>query len=150
MAFGDAGGVDVLVLAAEPQFVHVTLAGPVQLGDPIGYDSGWVRALATVGSVVQARYVALESGEEGDVIQVAREVILAPTPVYLVGGEERGGGRFSGATLDAAVYVAEGATAGRYTQTKPSTSGDATTAIGRAIAADTLHIRCQSEPDSTV
>ena len=142
MAFGDAGGVNLAVQAALPQFIHVTLAGTVQRGDPIGYDSGWVRALATVGSVVQARYVALESGVSGDVIQVAREVIMGPTAPS--------GGRFSGATIDAVVYVAEGATAGRYTQTKPTTGSDADTPIGRAIAADTLHVRCQSEPDSTV
>lgn len=150
MAFGDAGGVDVLVTAALPQFLHLTLAGTVEKGDPIGYDSGWVRAYASTGQVVQARYVALESGVDGDVIQVAREAILAPTPVYLVKGEERGGGRFSGATIDGIVYVAEAPTAGKYTQTKPTTSNDSETPIGRAIAADTLHIRCQSEPDSTV
>lgn len=140
MAFADAGGLDTIVVEIGPR-IHLQLAGTVDRGDPIGYDSGWKRAHATVGSVVQARYVALDSGQDGDTIQAAREAILAPTPA--------GGGRISGATIDGAVYVAEGATAGRYTQTKPTTSGDADTPIGRAIATDTLHIRCQSDPDST-
>jgi hypothetical protein len=134
MAFADAGGVDVVVQEIGPR-IKLTVADDVQRGDVLGYSSGWKRALATVGSVVQARYVALDTALSGSVIEVAREAVLQ-------------GARFSGAAIDGVVYVGEGATAGRYTQTAPSTSGDAKTPIGRAIAADRLHIRCQSEPDS--
>lgn len=136
MAFADAGGVDLVVQEIGPR-IKVLMSDDVKRGDVIGYSAGWKRALATVGAVVHARYVALDTVLSGSAAEVAREAVLQ-------------GARFSGATIDGIVYVEEAATPGKYTQTKPSTSGDVETPIGRALAADRLHIMCQNAPDDLV
>lgn len=99
----------------------VTLAGTVTLGDILGYSSGWKRALATVGSVVQGAIVALQDGVSGDVINVARGAVID--------------GRFSGGTAGNLIYVAEGSSNGQYTETVPSTTNDATTIMGMMMTA---------------
>ena len=56
-------------------------------GDPIGQDASgnWKGALATTGSVVQARLVALQGGALGEVIEAVRGCCII-------------GGRITGAT----------------------------------------------------
>jgi len=116
--------------------VEVTLAGTVSQGDAIGYDSGWKRSLATAASVVQLRGVAAQDGVSGDIIKA----YFGPTVI--------GGSRFSGATIGGAVYVAEGADNGKFTQTAPSTQNDATTQVGVALSATKLLITPNAEADS--
>ncbi|HEY4685575.1 MAG TPA: hypothetical protein VII57_05960 [Dehalococcoidia bacterium] len=104
--------------------VKVTLAGTVVAGDLLGYSSGWKRALATVGTAIQGRLVALEGGVSGDEIEAAAAAVI--------------GGRISGATPGGAVYGAEGTSNGQYTETAPSTTGDVATIIGRILDATTI------------
>lgn len=91
-------------------------------------------ALATAGSVVQGRLVALADGVSGDVIPVS------PDPV--VSG-------YTGATLGGYVYVAEGSDNGQITQTAPSTSSDANTIIGIALSATTVQFFLNARADGT-
>ncbi|MEE8442649.1 MAG: hypothetical protein V3S37_02775 [Dehalococcoidia bacterium] len=139
MAFADAGVADVTITNVPNYRIKVTISDTVHRGDPIGQDTSgaWKRALSTVGSVVQARLIALQGGDSGEVIEAVRSCRLS-------------GGRVTGATATNSIYVAEGATAGLFTETKPTTSGDADTAIGAAVDATTLDIACQSNPDSLV
>jgi len=106
----------------------VILAGTVTRGDALGYSSGWKRALATTGSVIQARCVAAEDG-------VATQRIK----VYF-GDCILGGTRFSACVAGAAVYAAEGTgnLNGQYTETIPSTTGDAKTQIGESLDTTTI------------
>ena len=103
-------------------------------GDVLGYSSGWKRALATTGGVIQGRVVALQDGAVGDVIPVS------PCPV--VSG-------YSGATPGGYVYVAEGSDNGKVTQTAPSTGGDANTIIGIALSATAVLFFLNARADST-
>ena len=103
-----------------PEAPTVTLAEACVRGDVLGYSSGWKRALATAGSVIQGRLVALADGAVGDVIPVS------PNPV--VSG-------YSDATPGGYVYVAEGSDNGQVTQTAPTTQNDADTIIGIALSA---------------
>jgi len=108
---------------AGPKF-SVTLAGTVIQGDILGYASGWKRALATVGTAIQGKLVALEGGVTGDVIEVCREAIISGFTLGTPGG---------------LVYVEEGAgVGGGYTETAPVTAGDVNTIIGYVLAADTI------------
>src|SRR3990170_8888246 len=92
--------------AIGPKF-KLTLSGTVIAGDLIGYSSGWKRALATVGTAIQTKLIALEGGVSGDVIEVCREAVI---------------GGFTGGTVGALVYNEEGAgVGGGYTETAPST-----------------------------
>ncbi len=113
----------------------MTLAEDCQSGDVLGYSSGWKRALATTGSVIQSRLVALAEGKSGG------EVPVSANPA--VGG-------YSGATPGSYVYVAEGSNDGQITDTAPSTSGDANTIIGLALTASEVMFFLNSRPDSTV
>lgn len=101
----------------------VTLAGTVKRGDVLGYSTGWKRALATVGGVIQGQVVALADGVSGDVIPVSTHPVVSG---------------YTGGTPGSAVYVAEGTDNGKVTETAPSTSGDANTIIGVVLAADTV------------
>lgn len=133
MAFADDQSQGTIKEAAlTPQ---ITLAGTVTRGDILGYSSGWKRALATAGSVVQGRLVALQDGVSGDVIRAAQFAVVT--------------GRYSGATPGNAIYVAEGSDNGKVTETAPSTTNDANTIIGRAIDATTLLLYPGIKPDST-
>jgi len=135
MAFSDPGTGRVVVdsgRGTEPG--KVTLAEDCQRGDVLGYSNGWKRALATAGSVIQGRLVALADGKSGE------EVPVSANPV--IGG-------YSGATPGGYVYVAEGANNGQITQTAPSTSGDANTIIGIALSATEVMFFLNSRPDST-
>ncbi len=135
MAFSDPGTGRVILdsgRGTEPE--KVTLAEDCKCGDVLGYSSGWKRALATTGSVIQGRLVALADGKSGG------EVPVSANPV--VGG-------YSGATLGGYVYVAEGSNNGKITQTSPSTSGDANTISGIALSATEVMFFLNSRPDST-
>jgi hypothetical protein len=135
MAFSDPGKGRVVLdsgRGAEPE--KVTLAEACKAGDVLGYSSGWKRALATTGSVIQGRLVALRDGVNGE------EVPVSANPV--IGG-------YSGATPGGYVYVAEGSNNGQITQTAPSTTGDANTIIGIALSATEVIFFLNSRADST-
>jgi hypothetical protein len=116
----------------EPQVV--TLAEDCQMGDVLGYSSGWKRALATTGSVIQGRLVALRTGLSGEKVPVSANPVV---------------GGYSGATVGGYVYVAEGTDYGEVTETAPSTSGDADTIIGVALTATEVMFFLNSRADST-
>ena len=119
MAFADAqAGCEILDGEGA---ATILLAGTVEKGDILGYSSGWKRALATVSNVVQGRCVASEDGITGQ-----RIVAYFDSTVL-------GGSRFTGAAAGGALYVAEGTSNGMYTQTAPSTAGDANKIIGYMI-----------------
>jgi hypothetical protein len=135
MAFSDPGKGRVVLdsgRGTEPE--KVTLAEACKAGDVLGYSSGWKRALATTGSVIQGRLVALRDGANGE------EVPVSANPV--IGG-------YSGATPGGYVYVAEGSNNGQITQTAPSTTGDANTIIGIALSATEVMFFLNSRADST-
>ena len=95
MAFSDPGKGRVVSdsgRGTEPE--KVTLAEDCKCGDVLGYSTGWKRALATTGSVIQGRLVALADGKSGE------EVPVSANPV--IGG-------YSGATSGGYIYVADGA-----------------------------------------
>ena len=116
----------------QPQ--KVTLAEACKAGDVLGYSSGWKRALATVGTAIQGRVIALRDGATGE------EVPVSANPV--IGG-------YSGATPGGYVYVAEGTNNGEVTETAPSTSGDCNTIIGIALSATSVMFFLNSRADST-
>ncbi len=135
MAFSDPGtGRVVLDSGRGTEPGKVTLAEDCKCGDVLGYSSGWKRALATTGSIIQGRLVALADGQSGG------EVPVSANPVI---------GDYSGATPDGDVYVAEGSDNGQITQTAPSTSGDANTIIGIALSATDVMFFLNGRADST-
>ena len=134
MAFADPGINRQVLWSPGPQAPTVTLAEAVTRGDILGYSSGWKLALATAGSVIQGRLVALKDGAIGDVIPVAH--------IAVVGG-------YTGATPGSPVYVDEGSNSGMITQTAPSTSSDANTIIGIALSATEVLFFLNSRADST-
>ena len=104
--------------------MKVLLSGTVKVGDPIGKSGAtFVRALATVGTAIQAKFIALSDGVSGDKIGVALTAEIAGFTLGTIGG---------------LVYVDEGATAGRWTETVPTTSGDTETPQGVITAADAI------------
>ena len=134
MAFSDPGiGRNIIADGVGAAAPTVTLAEACKRGDILGYSSGWKRALATVGTAIQGRLVALKDGAIGDSIPVS------PRPI--VSG-------YSGATPGGYVYVAEGTDNGKVTQTAPSTTGDCNVIIGIALAADTIMFFINSRADS--
>ena len=134
MAFSDPGkGRNIKNSNVGSQAPTVTLAEACERGDVLGYSSGWKRALATTGTAIQGRLVALQGGAVGDVIPVS------PNPV--VGG-------YSGATPGGYVYVAEGTDNGEITQTAPSTIGDCDTIIGIALSATEVLFFLNARADS--
>jgi len=108
----------------------------VKLGDAIGWSSGWVRALATVATAIQQRYIACEDGAAEQEIEVAVEVVLA-------------GERLSGGTRGAALYVAEGTDYGEYTETAPTTTGDCDKIVGYMLSATRAYLNPGVVDDST-
>jgi hypothetical protein len=121
MAFSDPGQDRQIVSSGMgPEAPTITLAEAVKRGDILGYSSGWKKALATVGTAIQGKLVALADGASGAVIPVS--------PRAVVGG-------YSGATPGGYVYVAEGTSNGQVTQTAPTDTGDCNTIIGIALSA---------------
>lgn len=130
MAFTDAGAgrkivSDNRVLSGG---ITVTLAGTVKIGDPIGYSSGWKRADAD--APIPARYIACQDGVSGDVIEVCTEAVI--TGVTTSTG-------ITGASVGAKVYTA--ATAGLWTETVITGSGNDATPYGSSLDANTIHVR---------
>ncbi len=115
----------------EPQ--KVVLAEACKVGDVLGYSSGWKRALAATGSVIQGRVVALAGGASGD------EVPVSADPV--VDG-------YTGGTPGSYVYVAEGTDYGKITESAPGTTGDANTIIGVVLSATKVLFFLNSRADS--
>ncbi len=135
MAFADpAKDRQIINSGVAPSAPTVTLAGACLRGDILGYSSGWKRALATTGGVIQGRLVALADGAIGDVIPVS--------PRAVVGG-------YTGATAGNPIYVAESTLNGQVTETAPSTGGDANTIIGIALSATEVMFILNSRADST-
>ena len=135
MAFSDPGiGRNILDAGRGTEPQEVTLAEACQVGDVLGYSSGWKRALATTGSVIQGRLIALRKGASGERVPVSANPVV---------------GGYSGATPGGYVYAAEGTDNGKITQTAPSTSGDANTIIGIALTATEVMFFLNSRADST-
>jgi len=99
---------------------RILLADTVEVGDMLGYSSGWVRALATTPSQVDARLVAGQAGVSGDYI-----IAYA---IAVIGG-------LTGMTAGNSVYVAEAALKGEVTETAPSSTGDVNAPIGISLSA---------------
>ena len=118
-----------------PAAAMVTVAEDVKEGDILGYSSGWKRALATAGSVIQGRLVALANIPSGSKCPVAAHCVVDG---------------YSEATPGGYVYVAEGSDNGKVTQTAPNTTGDATTIIGIALSDTAIQFFLNSRADSVV
>lgn len=136
MAFEDPG-IDRGIWKARGPIEKVSLSEACQVGDVLGLDANnlWVRALATAGSVIQGKKVALEGGVTGDSIDASRNPVA-------VG--------YSGATPGAFVYVAEGTDHGKITETKPTDSGDADTMVGVALTASVVVFFLGARPETLV
>lgn len=137
MAFADAQDNAVVIPVSNDGISTVTLAGTATKGDALGFSSGWKRALATTGSVVQMRCIALEDGVTG------QQIAVCFGECYIKGG------RFSGGTANSALYVAEGSDNGKYTQTIPTDSGDATTRVGTMLTTTDAIVTPNHNVDST-
>ena len=124
MALTDAQVGGVLEMAGES--FRVLLAGTVVKGDLMGFATGWKRALATTGTAIQGKYIAGEDGVSGDTITVYSEAVLS--------------GRITGATPGGAVYGAEGAANGQYTESAPATGGDCNKIVGTILSATRIHL----------
>lgn len=124
MAFSDPGTGRIIVASGRsPEPGKVTLAEACKAGDILGYSSGWKRALATVGTAIQGRLVALKDGAIGEEIPVSPDAVI---------------GGYSGATSGNPVYVAEGSDYGKVTDTAPTTSGDCNTIVGYFLSVTTV------------
>ena len=135
MAFSDPGQHRQIQWSPGPQAPEVTVAVAVKRGDILGYDSGWKKAIATTGGVIQGRLVALADAAANAKVPVSH--------IAVVGG-------YSGATPGSPVYVNEGSdNDGTVTQTAPDTSGDADTVIGIALSATEILFFLNSRADST-
>ena len=134
MAFSDPAKGRQIQWSPGPAAPMVTLAAACKEGDILGYSTGWKPALATVGSVIQGRLVALKNGASGEVIPVSHTAVVKG---------------YSGATPGNPVYVAEGSSNGQVTETAPTTSGDANTIIGLVLTADTILFFLNSRADTT-
>ncbi len=133
MALTEASPRQRNVTEAGPKF-PITLSGTVIKGDCIGYSSGWKRALATAGTAIYTRLIALEPGVSGDVIEATHEAVISG---------------FTGGTPGGAVYNEEGAgVGGGYTETAPSTTNDVKTPIGRILSASEILVTPDSHIDA--
>ena len=121
MSLTDAQANGAIIHGDNPATIKVMEA--VKVGDCLGYSDGWYRALATTGSVIQMRCTA---GQDG----AAEQEITAYFGTTILGGE-----RLSGGTRGAALYVAEGSDDGKYTETAPTTTGDANKIVGYMVTA---------------
>lgn len=134
MSFSDSQGAATILFGSEP--AEILLKGTVVAGDILGQSDGWKRALATVGSgLIQGRCIAAELGGTGDkIIAYFGRVIMT--------------GRFTGGTKDAPLYVAEGSDDGKFTETVPSDTGDATKKVGIVLDAVTILAHPNRDADS--
>ncbi len=114
--------------------LRVLLAGDASRGDLLGFASGWKRALATVGTAIQGRLIALEDGLSGETINAVASAVIT--------------GRITGATPGGAVYGEEGTGNGKYTEVAPATTGDVNKIIGYVIDATTIRVEPMMRADS--
>jgi hypothetical protein len=136
MALADTQADAVIREASIPVKVTAKAStGTVAKGDLIGYSSGWLRALATVGSVVQAEAVAGEDALPGE------EYTAFFGPVYV-------DGRITGGTPGSTLFGAEGADSGKVTETEPTTTNDANKRVGMVISATSYLLHPQANPTS--
>lgn len=133
MAFGDDQSAATILYGEEP--TTILLKDTVVAGDILGLSGGWNRALATTGGVIQGLCIAAEPGDSGDKIRAYFGRVLMT-------------GRFTGGTNDASLYVAEGTDDGQFTETAPSTSGDANKKVGVVVDAVTILAFPQRDDDS--
>jgi hypothetical protein len=134
MAFADPAKGRSVIQSPGPEAVAVTVAEDVKEGDVLGYSSGWKRALATSGSVIQGRLVALKDTKSGKSCPVAARCTVTG---------------YTGATPGGYVYVDEGTNYGQVTQTAPSTTGDSNVIIGIALSATDILFFLNSRVDAT-
>jgi hypothetical protein len=134
MAFSDSGAARLILDSGRgPQPQTVVLAEACKKGDVLGYSAGWKRALAAVGGVIQGRLIALKDGAIGESIPVSANPVV---------------GGYSGATPGNYIYIAEGTSNGKVTETAPSTQNDANTKIGIALTATTVMFFLNANADS--
>ncbi len=134
MAFADSGtGRIVIASGRAPNPGTAVLAEACKAGDVLGYASGWKRALATAGSVIQGRVAALKDGASGEEIPVSPDAVISG---------------YSGGTPGNPVYAGEGTDYGKITETAPSTSGDANKIIGYVLTASTVQFCVLARADS--
>ena len=134
MAFADnQGSRGIIDAAVGDRPVTVVVAEPVQKGDVLGYSSGWKRALATTGGVIQGRLVALADGTTSALGPVATHCVV---------------NGYTGATTGGYVYVDEGTAYGKVTQTQPSTVGDANILVGIALSETEVMFFLNSRADA--
>ncbi len=135
MAFADAQSAATILYGSEP--AEILLKDTVVAGDILGQSDGWHRALATTGGVIQGRCIAAEPGDTGDkILAYFGRVIMT--------------GRFTGGTDDVPLYVAEGTDDGKFTETVPSDTGDATKKVGIVLDAVTILAFPNRDDDSVV
>jgi len=134
MAFGDSQASAIIDYGEDES--EITLAGAAKAGDALGWSSGWKRALATVATAIQLRCIAKEDGSTGQQIKACFGKVLIS------------GTRFSGGTAGAALYVAEGTSNGKYTETIPTDTGDCTTKVGYMLSANEAVILPNRQSDS--
>jgi len=134
MAFADSQSNAIIDYGEDGD--SIMLAGAVAVGDAVGWSSGWKRALATTGTAIQLRCVAGEDGATG-------QRIKAYFGKTLISGT-----RFSGGTAGATLYVAEGTSNGKYTETAPSDSGDCDTVVGYVLSANEVALIPNRNTDS--
>jgi len=134
MALTEATPRNRIVNAIGPKF-KIVLSGTVTAGDCVGYASGWKRALATVGTAIQTKLIALEDGVSGDTIEVCREAVISG---------------FTAGTVGGLVYNEEGAgVGGGFTETAPATVGDVNTILGYILTADSIYVAPSTRAGST-
>jgi hypothetical protein len=133
MSFADPKKGRHVIVSPGPEAAMVTVAEAVKEGDILGYSTGWKRALATVGGVIQGRLVALKDTPSGGKCPVATHCVVSG---------------YTGATAGNPVYVAEGTDNGAVTDTVPSTQNDATTVIGIALSATEIQFFLNSRADT--
>lgn len=115
MALTDAQGSRTIL--ASSQAFPITLAGTVSAGDPIGYNSGWVRADAN--GEYAARMIALNDGVSGDQIMAAMSAVMDG---------------LSGGTANGNVYLSD--TAGTYVES----AGTLNQIVGISISATMISV----------
>jgi hypothetical protein len=123
MSFADPAKGRSVIQSPGPEGYAVTVAEAVKEGDILGYSSGWKRALATTGSVINPQLIALKDTASGKMCPVANEAIVTG---------------YSGGTPGGLIYLAEGTSYGQVTDTAPSTTGDVKTIIGVLLDAATI------------
>lgn len=98
----------------------ITLTSACEVGDLLGYSSGWKPALATTGGAIYPFLVAGQAGAAADVITCWGGAVVSGT---------------SGATAGGYLYAAESTLVGETTATAPSTGGDINSPVGFSLDA---------------